>query len=929
MTTPSALPRTKGRDPLELERLAEELAERESRHKLTSRDSEESEGAPHNLPLYTPLSHDNPYLSAENFNVEEFLLSRAYTSLPDLRSELRDYHAVLKEELVKLINDDYEAFISLSTDLRGEGTRMEKLKQPLGDLRQQVMQSRTQLQDIEVAVQTKLKRRSELREEKAFLHLLLKISESVTRLESLLLITTPDEDGTSTEIQGAGSSARGGYGDDGLADDRSRTSRAKHLGRVASEFTQLLYHVSKAKADKCAFVDEWQWRIDRIKSTLSSDLDHLFSTTLKNLTGGKADGTENRLSDSEKVKLVSEITECLRTYDALGLWRDAEEVLRRDVIHEFVKKTIHVGALSAPHSPIIPHTPLPPSRTNSARPQDSASIPLRTPYTPFTAFATKQNPFELNFGSDGTLAAHAHLLDDSDDPLAGLYNQILRYVERDMKRIMEVAEKASAKHSGGGQLTKSESLLGKALPTPVQVKNDDQGHRFEILANVIWSEIGRAVMDELGSIVFAVGKPDEFRKHYETTQAFIRSLEFLAPSVEAIEAMRLHPVYISFEKRWQLPVYFQLRWKEIVTNLEDTLSSTSRLERSPGHEPFVTAQAAAVWDAINSCWSAQVFIPQLAHRFWKFTLQLLSRYKSWLDGALPSYDSNIVATPLERRGNISATLTPSSLARSTTPTIPTEAASAESVAADEALLAQLAIAITDIKAMESQVWKLWREELTMMLPDIANAVDEDMNVSDLEDCTPDALRHSLSKLLSIIPPLSGQIIHVLSRRGCDALLPMRSIPSQFRAMSSSKRLPTEPSHFVSLILRPTKTFFGIGTANGPAAKLKGDFLVSYTEEVFDIVAQRYIYFLTAMKKTEESLRRLKKGKKSTYSLFGGSAKEDDGRADEEKIRAQMILDVEAFGKDAASLGVNVNESATYRTLLDLAHSSLSEDTGSA
>ena len=54
--------------------------------------------------------------------------------------------------------------------------------------------------------------------------------------------------------------------------------------------------------------------------------------------------------------------------------------------------------------------------------------------------------------------------------------------------------------------------------------------------------------------------------------------------------------------------------------------------------------------------------------------------------------------------------------RSATP-IPTEAASAESIAADDALLQQFAIAITDIKAIESQVMKLWREELTAMLPE--------------------------------------------------------------------------------------------------------------------------------------------------------------------------------------------------------------------
>ena len=36
--------------------------------------------------------------------------------------------------------------------------------------------------------------------------------------------------------------------------------------------------------------------------------------------------------------------------------------------------------------------------------------------------------------------------------------------------------------------------------------------------------------------------------------------------------MRGRDFYHEFDRRWQLPVYFQLRWKEIVVNLEETLS---------------------------------------------------------------------------------------------------------------------------------------------------------------------------------------------------------------------------------------------------------------------------------------------------------------------------------------------------------------------
>ena len=128
-------------DPFELERLAEELELREKTRSAALRDDDGEDGDSEvpNLPAYIPLSHDNKYLNVEEFNVEEFLLSRSYTSLPDLRSELREYLASLKEELVKLINDDYEAFISLSTDLRDEGTRLDRLKKPLNGIRGQIL----------------------------------------------------------------------------------------------------------------------------------------------------------------------------------------------------------------------------------------------------------------------------------------------------------------------------------------------------------------------------------------------------------------------------------------------------------------------------------------------------------------------------------------------------------------------------------------------------------------------------------------------------------------------------------------------------------------------------------------------------------------------------------------------------------------------
>jgi conserved oligomeric Golgi complex subunit 2 len=81
-----------------------------------------------------------------------------------------------------------------------------------------------------------------------------------------------------------------------------------------------------------------------------------------------------------------------------------------------------------------------------------------------------------------------------------------------------------------------------------------------------------------------------------------------------------------------------------------------------------------------------------------------------------------------------------------------------------------------------------------------------------------------------------------------------------------------------------------------------------------------------MKKTEESLKRLKKGKKSAFSLFGNptATDKDAENRDEDRIRTQMILDVNAFGKDAESLGVDVLGFDVFKTLTEMVHASLSD-----
>ncbi|KAG8762583.1 hypothetical protein FRC11_008705 [Ceratobasidium sp. 423] len=227
------------------------------------------------LPYVAPLDASHPLLGApgDTFDVDEFLLSRSHTSLPDLRTELNEYLSKLRTELVHLINENYADFISLSTDLRGEGETIELMRMPLSAIITEIETSRAELRDIQDAVQTKLDARTALREEQGVLRLLLKLADSVSRVEVLLAISpSNDENPTTgnTSPQATPLSASDGLGlrgMDGLrlhvteddSDSKLRAGYAKHLSRAAGELSQVLYLADKARENGCALVDTLQF----------------------------------------------------------------------------------------------------------------------------------------------------------------------------------------------------------------------------------------------------------------------------------------------------------------------------------------------------------------------------------------------------------------------------------------------------------------------------------------------------------------------------------------------------------------------------------------------------------------------------------------------------------------------------------------------
>lgn len=166
------------------------------------------------LPFPAPLSHS--IFLTEPFSASSFLLSRKHMSLDDLRSELRSYLAVLRSELVAIINSDYEDFVSLGgARLLGpghsstfnnktsggkgagpeeEGTLGLRMRGPLERCGAEVAEAREELAALQAKLRTAMDRRDAIRERKAQCRKLLGVNEQIGKVEEMLLIQHPTVD---------------------------------------------------------------------------------------------------------------------------------------------------------------------------------------------------------------------------------------------------------------------------------------------------------------------------------------------------------------------------------------------------------------------------------------------------------------------------------------------------------------------------------------------------------------------------------------------------------------------------------------------------------------------------------------------------------------------------------------------------------------
>ncbi|XP_043367280.1 conserved oligomeric Golgi complex subunit 2 isoform X3 [Dermochelys coriacea] len=188
--------------------------------------------------------------------------------------------------------------------------------------------------------------------------------------------------------------------------------------------------------------------------------------------------------------------------------------------------------------------------------------------------------------------------------LQAMYNKLLEFVPHHCRLLREV--------TGGAMSSEKANIVPG----------------YDFLVNSVWPEIVHGLEEKLQSL-FNPGNPDVFHERYTISMDFIQRFERQCGSQASVKRLRLHPAYLSFNNKWNLPVYFQIRFREVAGALEAALSDS--LEEAPAGSSYCLLATHLVWVSLLKCWSDQMFLPLLAHRLWKFTLQILARYSVFIN----------------------------------------------------------------------------------------------------------------------------------------------------------------------------------------------------------------------------------------------------------------------------------------------------------
>lgn len=395
--------------------------------------------------------------------------------------------------------------------------------------------------------------------------------------------------------------------------------------------------------------------------------------------------------------------------------------------------------------------------------------------------------------------------------------------------------------------------------------------KLDFVGRAVWPQIENAISSHM-SAAFSPGIPDVFHQSVLAGSRLYAAIEAAVGDDTHRDELRKSAATQDFWKHWNLPVYFQLRFQEVTSKFDQLLNegpvslansplgsgdladSGSRLLRTDVYRAAPTASLVA---SLRRCWSEDVFLTSLTHRFLRLSLQLLARYATWVRTGLAGEWTNQDAVP---KG--------------------------------------AARIFYDITVLQNRI----PAELSSVLRLRASSFS-----SDVLDSLDTAFSDACDSYTSLLPELSRSISDSLAKSCMENLQPLRGILATYRM--SSKQAPSTHSTFVPKILRPLKMFLKEhedAFELEERVKIAAAVCEQTTAEYFNMATD----LLQRNKSSEATLRRLNIGRSGALAGSGSAMSVID------KISMQLYLDVAKFMDDIKGLGVSAEDIPSLGRLWD-------------
>lgn len=399
-------------------------------------------------------------------------------------------------------------------------------------------------------------------------------------------------------------------------------------------------------------------------------------------------------------------------------------------------------------------------------------------------------------------------------------------------------------------------------------------HVSSFLGNSILKEVHSAIQKGK-PMVFSPGRPTLFLKNYKASLDFLAYLEGYCPSRSEVVKFRSEAAYIEFMKQWNVGVYFSLRFQEIAGALDSALSVAGLItvdsdQRKP--QDLILKQSASLLECLRSCWRDDVLVLSCSDKFLRLSLQLMSRFSSWLSAGLASRKAGNVGANPGFEWAISA--------------VPDD----------------LVFVVHDLNRLGEEVCGDYLEHILELLKSCPTEVCDFVKQSILQGG---------KSLKGLLPIVMSAIIETIVEKSVEDLRQLKGITATYRM--TNKPLPVRHSPYVSGVLRPLKEFLeGERAATCLTNETRNELLQSAALEITRRYNDLASELVSMSRRTESSLQKLRLG--AQRRAGASSDVSDHNLSDTDKICMQLFLDIQEYARSLSLLGVDAATIPPYQSL---------------